>query len=209
MGPEIDDISRWRDRLTRRAEVWLARAGDAQRGPAFAALSVEPFFFAWRTATPPPPLRPGAAPDVTLWAALTDEATPVVMPEVEIRSPIAPRSSYRTIEAWTEADLASIHALWWLGRRRSRADWTTRALGAADWHLEHIQPDNATNRPWAIHVFLDLWRRRGIVEARLHAETMLHNADAGAGTAAAGPGALIAQIAADSAEALDQIIREM
>jgi EAL domain-containing protein (putative c-di-GMP-specific phosphodiesterase class I) len=43
-----------------------------------------------------------------------------------------------------------------------------------EWHLEHTQPDNATNRPWALHVFV----RAGAPEARLYAETLLHNATA-------------------------------
>jgi hypothetical protein len=49
-----------------------------------------------------------------------------------------------------------------------------RLADCIEWHLEHTQPDNATNRPWALHVFL----REGTPEARLYAETLLHNATA-------------------------------
>lgn len=207
MGPEIHEILAWRDRLRRRAEIWGARAGHGPASPAFAPMSVEPWFRAWRGGAVPAPPRSDSAPDVRLWWALVEPTAPVpdqlASPD---RSPIAPRDSYRTIEAWTEADLASIHALWWLGRKRARAEWVSRSLDAAAWHTEHIQPDNATNRPWAIHVFLDLWRTRSLIEGRLHAETMLHNADAGAGTAATGPGRLIADIAADAANALDEML---
>jgi EAL domain-containing protein (putative c-di-GMP-specific phosphodiesterase class I) len=42
------------------------------------------------------------------------------------------------------------------------------------WHLEFTQPDNATNRPWALHVFA----RAGEPEWTLYAETLLHNATA-------------------------------
>ena len=39
------------------------------------------------------------------------------------------------------------------------------------WHLEHTQPDNATNRPWALHAFV----AAGDPESLLYAETLLHN----------------------------------
>ena len=42
------------------------------------------------------------------------------------------------------------------------------------WHMEHTQPDNATNRPWALHVFA----RVGDPESALYAETLLHNVTA-------------------------------
>lgn len=207
MGPENHEISAWRDRLRRRAEIWRVRAGDSPPAPVYAPMSVEPFLMAWRGGPRPAAPAGNAAPDVRLWWALIHTAAPI--PDAlaaPSRAPIAPRDAYRTIEAWTESDLASLHALWWLGRRRQRPEWVSRALDAAEWHTEHIQPDNATNRPWAIHVFLDLWRTRGLVEGRLHAETMLHNADAGAGTSSAGPGRLIAEIAADAADGLDEML---
>jgi hypothetical protein len=40
--------------------------------------------------------------------------------------------------------------------------------------MEHTQPDNATNRPWALHVFA----RGGDPESTLYAETLLHNVTA-------------------------------
>jgi hypothetical protein len=78
-----------------------------------------------------------------------------------------------TIETWTEGELCSIHAL----IRIAAHDpwWRERLQSAVDWHLEWTQPDNATNRPWGIHVFLAL----GGLEGRMYAETMLHNAQAG------------------------------
>jgi hypothetical protein len=47
-------------------------------------------------------------------------------------------------------------------------------LAAARWHLDNTQPDNATNRPWGLHVFL----LEGSAEGRVYAETLLHNATA-------------------------------
>jgi hypothetical protein len=52
-----------------------------------------------------------------------------------------------------------------------------RASEAIHWHLEHTQPDNSTNRPWALHAFLLADRPGGIGagDASLYAETLLHN----------------------------------
>lgn len=78
-----------------------------------------------------------------------------------------------TIETWTEGELCTLHAAMRL--LPGDAWWHARLHAAVQWHLEWTQPDNATNRPWAIHAFLAL----GDVEGRLYAETMLHNAQAG------------------------------
>lgn len=48
-----------------------------------------------------------------------------------------------------------------------------RAAEAIRWHLEHTQPDNSTNRPWALHAFL--LADDGSGDASLYAETLLHN----------------------------------
>ncbi len=57
-------------------------------------------------------------------------------------------------------------------RRHDRSDWHAQAEAVRDWHIENTQPDNATNRPWALHVFL----LAGSPEGRHYAETLLHNA---------------------------------
>ena len=80
----------------------------------------------------------------------------------------------QAIEVWTEIELAAMHALWRLARRTADAGLRERLHRAVRWHLEHTQPDNATNRPWALHVFL----REGSAEARHYAATLLHNAQA-------------------------------
>jgi hypothetical protein len=80
----------------------------------------------------------------------------------------------RAIEVWTEEELASLHGLWRVARRGAIAELRTRLLAAARWHLHNTQPDNATNRPWALHVFL----AEGSDEGRIYAETLLHNATA-------------------------------
>lgn len=76
------------------------------------------------------------------------------------------------IEVWTEVELSALHAAWRLARRGAHAVLRARVERAMRWHLEHTQPDNATNRPWALHAFL----LEGSPEARAYAGTLLHNA---------------------------------
>lgn len=79
-----------------------------------------------------------------------------------------------TVEVWTEEELASLHGLWRLARRARDAGLRLRLLEAARWHMEHTQPDNATNRPWALHLFV----LEGSADGGLYAQTLLHNAAA-------------------------------
>jgi len=108
--------------------------------------------------------------------------------------PLLPRGLYKTIEVWTDADLSAIHALWWLSRRYSRADWMQRVAEVRDWHVENTQPDHATSRPWALHVFL----LAGTPECESYAETLLHNCLAMSGR----PDALSAWILIDASRAI-------
>lgn len=82
----------------------------------------------------------------------------------------------RAIEVWTEGELAGLHALWWLAARD--ASLRTRARSAARWLIAELQPDNATQRPWAIHAFAEL-AAEGDIEADMYAQTLLLNATAG------------------------------
>lgn len=173
---------------------------------------LQPVFFAWRRArlTGQPALArdpgPTAGLDVRLWAALTD--TTIDVDGLLADAASAPRGAadrgallaqglYRTIEVWTETELASLHALSRLGQIRSRADWTARALSIACWHVEHLQPDNATNRPWAVHLFAML-AVCGDPDAGAYAQTLVHNCHVARGK----PDALSAHIIADAADAL-------
>lgn len=89
------------------------------------------------------------------------------------------------LEVWTETDLCCLHALWWLARTHSREDWATLANNAATWHLENVQPDNATAHPWALHLFAlrDIAAPNRDGAARLHAEMMMHNCQVSLGRA--------------------------
>ncbi|MEL6795545.1 MAG: hypothetical protein AAFO89_01860 [Planctomycetota bacterium] len=83
--------------------------------------------------------------------------------------PIQTRSRDDVIELWTERELTIVHAGWLLPR------WCAAAVSSARWLIEEIQPDNATNLPWAVHVFASLFIDEGIEEARMYAETLMHN----------------------------------
>lgn len=71
-------------------------------------------------------------------------------------------------------------------------------MAAAAAYMEQIQPDNATNHPWAIHVFLVHALRTGTDDGRMYAETMLHNCMVGSGR----PDRLSAVILLDAAHAI-------
>ena len=128
--------------------------------------------------SPPPaeamPQVAGVGFDVACWrAALAKSHLPEgVDPQAE--GPLHRCDGMQAIEVWTEVELSAMHALWRLARHRSDGTLVARLHRAVAWHLEHTQPDNATNRPWALHVFL----REGGPEARHYAATLLHNAQA-------------------------------
>jgi hypothetical protein len=143
-----------------------------------------------------PPLEPVNRGEIGLWWALTDDRVDVDEIIVDTdRGSLLPRDDYSAIEVWTDADLSAVHALWRLARDRERTDWMRRVEAVRDWHLEHTQPDNATNRPWALHVFLV----GGSAECAHYAETLLHNCMSFGGV----PDALSAWILIDAANALD------
>ncbi len=141
----------------------------------------------------PEPVPPG---EVGLWWALADDDVDVenLLGEPS-PGPLWPRGDRQPIEVWTEADLCGLHALWCLARQRQRGDWTRRVEAVRDWHLDNTQPDNATNRPWALHVFL----LASSPEAHYYAETLLHNSVVTTGR----PDLLSAWILIDAAQQLE------
>lgn len=128
---------------------------------------------------PPTVLREGD-PDATLWrAACAAPGDPAIVAADGLLASrpgdsLASSGGYAALEVWTECELGALHALARFARRHPAASRDARLAELVAWHLEHTQPDNATNRPWALHVFL----REGSPEARLYAETLLHNATA-------------------------------
>lgn len=84
---------------------------------------------------------------------------------------------HRALEVWTECELSGLQALLWIALRRESEPLVLRVVEAASWHLENSQPDNATNHPWCIPVFvlLSVVRPSISAEAELYAGTLLHN----------------------------------
>ncbi len=137
--------------------------------------------------------------DVALWWSLC--ARPDNYPDVwsgilaQPDGPLLARDDFLAIEVWTESELAALHALWCVARR-SRAQAATRLGAAIAWHLEHTQPDNATNHPWALGAFLS----HATPESIHFAGTLLSNCR----VTGVKPDALSALILLDSALVLDQ-----
>lgn len=152
--------------------------------------------------------------DVLLWSALTDPSLNVDAALAELRGTprertdsdagaLFPHRGRTPIEVWTETELSCLHALWWLARERGRDDWAALVAEVAAWHVENLQPDNATNHPWAVHVFLLMSEREADTDlatnAQLYAQTLVHNCRVSMGR----PDLLSAHILLDAAEALD------
>lgn len=113
------------------------------------------------------------ADEVRLWRAVRDVTIdPASIVAMDADGPLLMHGAYRAIEVWTDAELSALHALWRLARACRRPAWRRRVERARAWHVEHTQPDNATNRPWALHVFL----LGDTPETTHYAETLLQNA---------------------------------
>jgi hypothetical protein len=97
-----------------------------------------------------------------------DDVSPMIDPAAV--GPLLPALRDQGIEVWHGAELAALHALSWNAR------WAARCDAAAAWMLDEVQPDNATNRPWAIHWFVRMAAMDGGTEAEMYAQTLLHNA---------------------------------
>ncbi|MEN0021109.1 MAG: hypothetical protein AAF747_09530 [Planctomycetota bacterium] len=104
-------------------------------------------------------------PEHAVWLAPDAWRELIAEPSASGPAPLLPDLHDAGIEAWTEAELIALHGL------ASIADARDRVARAAEWHVAELQPDNATNRPWAIHSFI----RLGTPEGEHFAQTMLHN----------------------------------
>lgn len=123
------------------------------------------------------PARDGETPERTLWSAASAGQFPGPgCLELDSTGPLWSPDRWSAIEVWTEGELCGLHALARLGRLRAdRAEAIARRLRSAiAWHLEHTQPDNATHRPWAVHLFLG----HPEPEVDLYGQTLLHNFEA-------------------------------
>lgn len=95
---------------------------------------------------------------------------------------LTPGFGREPIESWTERELRVMHAATnraILARDPALLD---RVLDAADWLIDNVQADNATNRPWGVHAVII----RGVLghtHAEHDASGMIHAAKAATGEA--------------------------
>jgi hypothetical protein len=129
---------------------------------------------------------PGVAHEAAVWWALHDADPRGSLAGIDLAGDERLFPSLRDvgIERWTEAEFAGVHALSWLAGREPGA--IGRSRRAAMWLMREVQPDNGTHRPWATHLFVMLAGDLSLdatdrAEADLYAQTLLHNALAGAG----------------------------
>lgn len=192
-----DENSRW--------ITLLSLTADQCESPAPPALA--PWFLASRGKADLPKSTPRHLDEI-LWHALAAGQPPPSQTVGSLKidsaapAPLAVMTAEDTIEVWTERELSSLHALWGLAHRDDHRDWLDRVRGACGWHLERTEPDNATGRPWAVHVFAWLWMEDGVAEGRLYAETLLHNCQ----TLDAKPDPLSAEILRDASGALQSLV---
>ncbi len=161
---------------------------------------VDGAFFAWRrrrSGTDDVAVDADDGADSLLWRALTDEGVDPVEVVARVSGVGDAAGRDRTdagalfgqergnvpLEVWTERELCCVHALGWLVREDGREALREKLDAVMSWHLENLQPDNATNHPWAAHLFVAWAEGEGVPEARLYAETMLHNCQVGMGRA--------------------------
>lgn len=91
--------------------------------------------------------------------------------------PFRPVEDLLAIEVWVDEELCLLHAAWRLSRRLGSVSLRNRCFNAARWHREHTGAENATHRPWGVHVFL----AERSPESRLYADGLAHAVLAGGG----------------------------
>lgn len=127
--------------------------------------------------------------DVRLWAwrggagPSADLERLLIAPKDDAPAPLLPRQrDDEAIEVYTDVLLCATHAAWSLARSAQspltsaaeREVVRRRCVLGCEWLMANLQPDNATNYPWAVHVLLECSGTLGY-EATHYAETLLHN----------------------------------
>lgn len=130
----------------------------------------------------PTPALSDLDPEEGVWWALHDPAAlNAAAIDFTAHGPLFPTLRQRGIEWWTQAELSGVHALSILAQQRNDPAIAARVDRNAMWLLDEVQPDNATQWPWAVHVFATIaiqdHRAPSVrTAARHYAQTLVHNA---------------------------------
>jgi hypothetical protein len=174
--------------------------------------AVDAPFISWRLqlagiehSQPEMGMDPARDPDVALWHALRqgDDPTPIFDAHEAAHGTPTDGLFARVdtaLEIWTETELSALHALWWHATLSTAPDLTDRLERAVRGHVAELQPDNATNHPWALHVFLLHAWKHDVPEADMYAQTLLSNSQVMMGK----PDRFSAIILLDVADALER-----
>ena len=117
--------------------------------------------------------------DEQLWWSVAN-GQPILAGLISESDGLLPDPDAYAIEYRTMVELGALQAFWAIAIQDEDRELRDRALSAARWQIDELQPDNAINRPWGLPVFVEL----AIAEedetiartAKLHAQTLLHNA---------------------------------
>lgn len=131
----------------------------------------------------PPDLTQRASPEARAWATLARRDPTPTDGTIDWsgNGRLYPSLASDGIETWTEAELASLQAIAWLALHARSEVIMNRAVSAAAWLSREVQPDNATQRPWAAGFFIvrsmdASLSSRECQENALYAHTLIENA---------------------------------
>jgi len=162
------------DPETRRAFVRSFRDEFGARG--VAAVCV----LAWTLRVQPGTEGFDEDPDTALWRVLLGGGQDPTPADPDPNGGLVAPEAY-AIEHRTLIELSALHALTHLYDPPVHAALDDRLAALVDWHTRELQPDNAVNRPWAIHAFIarsiDARERDPdrALDALVHAQTLAHN----------------------------------
>ena len=131
------------------------------------------------------PAPEGLNVEAMAWWGLHDPAARARLGvDMNAAGPLFPRLRDQGIETRTEAELSCLHALLWAALRGRDGALMKRCFAAARWLVAELQPDNATQRPWAVQAFVVMAcdpseGDAGRGAADVYAQTLLHNAAVG------------------------------
>lgn len=128
--------------------------------------------------TSPGPMPAFPTPDIALWWGQDLQSDSHRGPPPQ---PIVPQDPNMGIELWTEIELGALHAVWNRVIDRAAPECGVLARQAVEWHVNELQPDNATSHAFGLHGFVICAHERNLSDVWLHADMMLHSTMLGTG----------------------------